>query len=42
VYDPEEHYRSVRNEWFDISITHGDGRRETLPPPPDRKRTTKP
>ena len=33
VYDPEQHYREVRNKWFDISITHGDGRREVLPPP---------
>jgi outer membrane protein len=34
VYDPEQHYTQVRNKWFDISITHGDGRTETLPPPP--------
>jgi outer membrane protein len=34
VYDPEAHYREVRNKWFDISITRPDGRRETLPPPP--------
>ena len=33
VYDPEQHYQEVRNKWFDISITHGDGRTETLPPP---------
>ena len=44
VYDPEEHYREVRNKWFDISITHGDGRREVVPPPPipDRKKPDKP
>jgi outer membrane protein len=34
IYDPEQHYQEVRREWFDISITHGDGRREVLPPPP--------
>jgi outer membrane protein len=34
VYDPEQHYQEVRSKWFDISITHGDGRQETLPPPP--------
>jgi outer membrane protein len=33
VYDPEQHYREVRNKWFDISITHHDGREEALPPP---------
>jgi outer membrane protein len=37
VYDPEQHYHEVRRKWFDISITHGDGRREVLeataPPP---------
>ena len=33
VYDPEQHYREVRSKWFDITITHGDGRREVLPPP---------
>ena len=36
VYDPEEHYHEVRRKWFDINITHGDGRREVLeavPPP---------
>jgi outer membrane protein len=38
VYDPEQHYQQVRNKWFDISITHGDGRTETIqPPPPARK-----
>jgi len=30
VYDPEAHYHEVRRKWFDISITHGDGRREVL------------
>jgi outer membrane protein len=30
VYDPEVHYHEVRRKWFDISITHGDGRREVL------------
>ncbi len=37
VYDPEAHYQDVRRKWFDISITHGDGRREVIeaaPPPP--------
>jgi outer membrane protein len=36
VYDPEAHYQDVRRKWFDLSITHGDGRREVLeaaPPP---------
>src|SRR5262245_11854587 len=38
VYDPEAHYLEVRNKWFDVNITHSDGRRETLgtPPPPPR------
>ena len=37
VYDPEVHYQEVRRKWFDISITHGDGRREVLEaaPPPE-------
>jgi len=30
VYDAEAHYNDVRNKWFDISITHGDGRREAI------------
>ena len=30
VYDPEAHYSDVRNKWFDINITHGDGRQEVL------------
>ena len=40
IYDPEQHYQEVRRKWFDISITHGDGRREVVPPPPipDRKK----
>jgi outer membrane protein len=37
VYDPEAHYGEVRRKWFDINITHSDGRREAIqaaPPPP--------
>jgi outer membrane protein len=34
VYDPEQHYQEVRNKWFDLSITHHDGKTEVLPPPP--------
>jgi outer membrane protein len=30
VYDMEEHYHDVRRKWFDISITHRDGRQEVL------------
>jgi outer membrane protein len=30
VYDAEAHYNDVRNKWFDISITHRDGRREAI------------
>jgi outer membrane protein len=30
VYDPEAHYHDVRRKWFDISITHSDGRREVI------------
>jgi outer membrane protein len=36
VYDPDAHYHDVRSKWFDISITHSDGRREVIdaaPPP---------
>jgi outer membrane protein len=36
IYDPEAHYHDVRRKWFDISITHRDGRREVIeaaPPP---------
>ena len=37
---PEQHYQEVRRKCFDISITHGDGRREVVPPPPipDRRK----
>ncbi len=45
VYDPEQHYHDVRRKWFDINITHGDGRREVLeavpPPPAERKKPAK-
>jgi outer membrane protein len=37
VYDPEAHYHEVRRKWFDVNITHHDGRREfleTAPCPP--------
>ena len=30
IYDPEAHYGEVRRKWFGISITHSDGRRETI------------
>lgn len=30
VYDPEIHYEEVRRKWYGLSITHEDGRRETL------------
>jgi outer membrane protein len=30
VYDPDAHYHEVRRKWWGISITHSDGRRETL------------
>ncbi len=30
VYDMEAHYNDVRRKWFDIAITHSDGRREVL------------
>jgi outer membrane protein len=39
VYDAEAHYHDVRRKWFDINITHQDGRSETIeavqgtPPP---------
>ena len=39
VYDAEAHYHDVRRKWFDINITHSDGRREVLeatPPPGHR------
>jgi outer membrane protein len=35
VYDAEEHYHDVRNKWFDISITHSDGRSEVINARPD-------
>lgn len=41
VYDPEQHYNQVRNKWFDISITHGDGRTETPTPIQPRKTVPK-
>ena len=37
VYDPEAHYHEVRRKWFDINITHGDGRRETLQAAPEQE-----
>ena len=41
VYDPEAHYLEVRRKWFDVNITHSDGRREVLnggaPPPKPAK-----
>jgi outer membrane protein len=33
VYDAEAHYHDVRRKWFDISITHSDGRREAFQAP---------
>src|SRR5215510_1218007 len=42
VYDPEAHYLEVRNKWFDVNITHSDGRRETLAPPPPPRTGPKP
>ncbi len=30
VYDPEAHYHEIRRKWWGISITHADGRRESL------------
>jgi outer membrane protein len=30
VYDPDAHYLEVRSKWFDVNITHSDGRREVL------------
>jgi outer membrane protein len=33
VYDADAHYDDVRRKWFDVNITHADGRREALPPP---------
>lgn len=28
VYNPEVHYQQVRNKWWGLDITHGDGRQE--------------
>jgi len=44
IYDPEAHYHEVRRKWFDVRITHSDGRREVLeapPPPPAQRRPAK-
>ncbi|RUO97942.1 TolC family outer membrane protein [Hyphomicrobium sp.] len=30
VYDPQVHYQQVRNKWWGIDITHGDGRQEHM------------
>jgi len=30
VYDPEQHYLEVRRQWYGVSITHENGRRERL------------
>jgi outer membrane protein len=30
VYDPDEHYRETRQNWFGLAITHADGRRELM------------
>jgi outer membrane protein len=36
VYDMDAHYEDVRRKWFDISVTHSDGRREIIEAtPPD-------
>jgi outer membrane protein len=35
AYDPEAHYQEVRRKPWGTSITHSDGRREELPPPPE-------
>jgi outer membrane protein len=36
VYDLDAHYHDVRRKWFDISVTHSDGRREVIEAiPPD-------
>jgi outer membrane protein len=37
VYDPEAHYDDVRRKWFDINITHGDGRQEVLEAVPQQE-----
>ena len=33
IYDPEQHYQEVRDKWFDLSITHGDGTQDKVLPP---------
>ncbi len=33
IYDPEAHYDEVRRKWYGLSITHADGRRETVTTP---------
>ena len=38
VYDAEEHYHEVRNKWFDVNITHRDGRREAIETKPREPR----
>jgi outer membrane protein len=40
VYDAEAHYHDVRRKWFDISITHSDGRREALEVAPRQARSS--
>jgi outer membrane protein len=30
IYDAEENYHQVRNKWFGVSITHRDGRKESI------------
>jgi outer membrane protein len=30
IYDPEQHYQEVRQQWFGLSIEHADGRRELI------------
>ncbi|HEX2843581.1 TolC family outer membrane protein [Hyphomicrobium sp.] len=35
AYDPEAHYEEVKRKPWGTSITHSDGRREELPPPPE-------
>jgi outer membrane protein len=37
VYDPEAHYEDVRRKWFDINITHDDGRQEVIQAVPQDK-----
>ena len=42
VYDPEAHYLEVRRKWFDVNITHSDGRREVLDAAPPPRSGSKP